>query len=215
MIAPVSSNFQKTLSADEAFGMQPLDDWLHRQLAERLNALPSICFTEIDRAFLVWGAVTLVIFSLGQFSPMDWVVQAIIDAALTGVGIAITSGLTWAIACSAKLRWVVLLWAGLMTAGTIATVYGIFYGSIWIVSNLCLIWLVLCAAGYGAMAIGMRSRCFTAASLVHLGAIATLSYTSSCQFFSCQFFTSGLVMALTLFFFSVVPWDRQTSDLDK
>ncbi|MEL6601852.1 MAG: hypothetical protein AAFP20_01360 [Cyanobacteria bacterium J06614_10] len=181
----------------------------------RLNALPKICFTEIDQAFFIWGVITLVIFSLAQFSTISWIVQAIFDAALTGVGIATTSGLTWAIAGIAKLRWVVVLWAGLMSGGTVATAYGIFYGSALILPNLCLLWLTLCAAGYGAMAVGMRSRCFTAVCLVHLAAlalslcnsIACIGYTSGWQFFS-----SGLVMASSLFFFSFVPWDMQTSD---
>jgi len=171
-------------------------------------ALPRICFTEIDQAFLIWGALTLVMFSMGQFSTLNWATQAIADAVLTGIGIATTSGLTWAIASSAKLRWVILLWAVLMSAGTIATAYGIFYGSALILANLCLLWLGLCAAGYGVMAVGMRSRCFTAAFWVHLSAIigftSTVAYTANWQFFS-----SGLVMASTLFFFSVVPWDME------
>ena len=181
----------------------------------RSHSLPHHCFTRIDQAFLLWGVLTLVIFSLGQFSLLSWSLQAVIDAALTGVGIALTSRLTWAIACQAKLRWVVLLWAVLMSVGTIATTYGIFYSSGLILSHLCVLWLALCVAGYGAMAIGMRSRCFTAACLVHLGALATpfyesitgLSHTSGWQFFY-----SGLVIASTLFFFSFVPWDRQPSD---
>ncbi|MEM6597946.1 MAG: hypothetical protein AAF635_07225 [Cyanobacteria bacterium P01_C01_bin.69] len=147
------------------------------------------------------------IFSLAQFSTLGWGTQAVLDAALTGAGIAATSGLTWAIATIAKLRWVIFLWAGLMSAGSVATAYGIFYGNPLILSHLCLLWLGLCAIGYGAMAVGMRSRCFTAAFLVHLSAIVCFGHTSSCQFFS-----SGLVMALTLFFFSIVSWDMQTSD---
>lgn len=179
-------------------------------LDQKLNEPPSICFTEIDLAFLVWGAITLFIFSLAQFSLMSWTMQAIIDAALTGAGIAVTSGLTWAIASCARLRWVVFLWAGLMSAGTVVTAYGVFYsgiayGGVLILSNLCPLWLCLCAAGYGAMAIGMKSRCFTAACLVHGVAIIGLSDASSWQFFS-----SGLIMASTLFFFSVVPWDAET-----
>lgn len=169
-----------------------------------VSALPRHCFTEIDQAFLVWGALTVIIFSLAQFSPISWMTQAVVDAALTGIGIAMTSGLTWAIATQAKLRWVVLLWALLMAAGSLVTAYGIFCGNALILLNLCPLWLGLCAAGYGTMAIGMKSRCFTAAFWVHLGAMVFLSNIASCQFF-----TSGLVIALTLFFFSVVPWDRE------
>lgn len=171
-----------------------------------INALPSHCFTKIDQAFLVWGVITLIIFSLAQFSPISWTTQAIVDAALTGIGIATTSGLTWAIAAEAKLRWVVLLWAMLMAAGSVTTAYGIFYGSGLILLHLCPLWLGLCAAGYGTMAIGMKSRCFTAAFWMHLSAMVLL-----CNAASCQFFTSGLVIALTLFFFSIVPWDREES----
>ncbi len=171
-------------------------------LDHKLNAFPRFCFTAIDQAFLLWGALTFVIFSLGQFSTLSWTAQSVLDAALTGLGIASTSGLTWAIAGHAKLRWVILLWAALTTAGSIVTANGIFYGNALILSNLCPLWLGLCAAGYGAMAIGMKSRCFTAACLVHLGAVAGLSYISGWYFFN-----SGLIMTSTLFFFSSVPWD--------
>lgn len=169
------------------------------------DALPRFCFTEIDRAFLVWGWITAVIFAITQFSSISWAIQAVLDAALTGAGIATTSGLTWAIAYHAKLRWVIFLWAGLMALGTVLTGYGVFCGYALILLNLCPLWLGLCATGYGVMAVGMQSRCFTAACLVHLGAIVLLRYTVSWQFFS-----TGLVMSVTLFFFSVVPWDRQT-----
>ena len=175
-----------------------------RHLAQTLQSLTQFHLSEFDQAFVMWGVLTAVAFSLGQFSPMSWTVQAILDAALTGAVISVTSGLTWEIATVAKLRWVIFLWAVLMSAGTVITVYGIFFSSSFILSHLCLLWLGLCAVGYGAMAIGMRSCCFTTACLVHLDAIAFLSYAPSWQFFN-----SGLVMALTLFFFSFVSWDMQ------
>ncbi len=213
MIAFDSRDFSKPFLAEQTSSMQTPGRVIKRHFTYRLHTLPRLCFTVIDQAFIVWGVVTLVIFSLAQFSTMSWTIQAIVDAALTGAGIAIASELTWVIASSARLRWVILLWAGLMALGTVATAYGIFYSSVLILSNLCVLWLGLCAVGYGAMAMGMQSRCFTAACLVHVGAIflqkgffiAALDYTSGCQFF-----TSGLVMALTLFFFSVVPWDMHS-----
>ncbi|MEL6937557.1 MAG: hypothetical protein AAFO84_00010 [Cyanobacteria bacterium J06598_1] len=200
--------------ASETLSMQDLNGLLRahlsqQHLAQRLGSLPSICFTAIDQAFLVWGVLTLVIFSFAQFSSLSWTTQAILDAALTGTGIATTSGLTWILASSEKLRWVIFLWAGLMTAGTLATVYGIFYGSAFILSNLCLLWLGLCCIGYGAMGLWMQSRSFSAACLMHLIAIVGLEQLSGWQFFG-----SGLVMATTLFFFSVVPWDMQASEHD-
>lgn len=181
-----------------------------RQISQRPTfEIPSICFTEIDQAFLIWGWVTLVIFSFAQFSTLNWTTQATIDAALTGAGIATTSGLTWKLASSENLRWVIFLWAGLMTAGMLLTTCGIFYGVSFILSNLCLLWLSLCAAGYGAMAVWMRSRCFSASCIVHVLAIVGLNYYPGFQFIG-----SGLIMAVTLFFFSVVPWDMQASDND-
>ncbi|MEO0887854.1 MAG: hypothetical protein AAFY54_18275 [Cyanobacteria bacterium J06648_10] len=203
MISLNASNFSHP-SATPVLDRQHSFDWLKGHVISSLNAFFSRHFTEIDQAFVVWSALTLFMFSLGQFSTLSWTTQAILDAGLTGIGIATTSGLTWAIACQAKLRWVVLLWAMLMAAGSLITAYGIFCGHALILLNLCPLWLGLCAVGYGAMAAGMKSRCFTAAFWVHLSAMLFLSHTASYQFF-----TSGLVIALTLFFFSIVPWDRE------
>jgi hypothetical protein len=203
----------------ETIGMQDLSRLLtaHLKRAERtLNrsasravgqVLSSFSFTELDQAFVGWGAIALTIFSLAQFSALTWTSQAVIDAALTGIGIAGTSRLTWQIAAIARLRWVVCLWAVLMMAGVVTTTCGIFGGVVPILANLCPLWLGLCAMGYAAMAVGLRSRCFSVAGLVHSLAIFAL-----CAYPRWQFLISGLVMALTLFFFSVVPWDIQTDD---
>ena len=141
---------------------------------------------------------------------LSWPDQALVDAALTGLGIVSTSKLTWRLACSESLRWVVCLWAVLMMGGMIATAYGIFCGVGIILANLCLLWLSLCAAGYLAMGIGLRSRCFTAASLVHGFALIEVQLHPSDQFL-----VSGLVMAVTLFFFSVVPWDMRAAEAEE
>ncbi|MGB3671232.1 MAG: hypothetical protein WA984_14055 [Phormidesmis sp.] len=213
-----STDFSATYTAEtlsDTLGLQDPGGLLRLHIRQKANSLPSICFSEIDQAFLIWGAVTLIIFALPQFSTLSWATQAILDAALTGAGIATTSRLTWELATTAKLRWVIFLWAGLMSAGVLVTSSGIFYGSSLILSNLCGLWLGLCATGYGAMAMGMRSRCFSAAAVVHGLAIAGMSYHHGWQFLhSWQFLSSGLVMALTLFFFSVVPWDMQASEND-
>jgi hypothetical protein len=169
--------------------------------------LSRLSFTALDQAFVGWGAIALIIFLLAQFSALTWTTQSVIDAALTGAGIAGTSRLTWQIAAIARLRWVVCLWAVLMMAGVVATACGIFGGVVPILANLCPLWLGLCAMGYAAMAVGLRSRCFSAAGLIHSLAIFAL-----CVYPRWQFLTSGLVMALTLFFFSIVPWDIQTDD---
>jgi hypothetical protein len=186
-----------------------------RSIAQRLaKALRSnsftVSFSELDQAFLAWGFIALAIFSLAQFSLMSWTSQALVDAALTAVGIAGTSKLTWRLACSERLRWVVGLWAALMVAGTMATLYGIFGSVGLILANLCLLWVGLCSVGYLVMGIGLRSRCFTAASLVHgLAIIALETHPQS------QFLTSGLVMSFTLFFFSMVPWDMRAAEAEE
>ncbi len=171
---------------------------------------PALPFSELDQAFVIWGIVALAIFSTAQFSTLSWTTQAFIDAALTSAGIASTSQLTWRLACSERLRWVIVLWAVLMTGGMIVTAYGIF-GSIGIVlMNLCSLWLGLCAAGYFAMAVGLRSRSFSAASLVHGLGIVFLVLSPRWQFLN-----SGLIMASTLFFFSIVPWDMRAAEADE
>lgn len=185
--------------------------FLAGQLAEKgAGFAESIGFTSIDQAFILWGAVSIVIFAIAQFSTVSWTTQAILDAAITGACIVCTSGLTWQVATIANLRWVVFLWAMLMTAGMVLTTYGIFCGVGSILINLCPLWLGLCALGYGVMGFKMRSYSFTSAALVHGIGIVSLAY-----FPAWQFFVSGLVMALTLFFFSVVPWDMHTEEVDE
>jgi hypothetical protein len=203
---------------------QPLGQYLSQMLSQKVSSQIAqqtakamrfasslaLSFTELDQAFLAWGFIALAIFSLAQFSHMSWTSQSLIDAALTGVGIVGTAKLTWRLACNERLRWVVCLWAVLMMGGTIATTYGIFCGVGPILMNLCSMWLGLCALGYLAMGVGLRSRCFSAASLVHAIAIIVLKLHPSSQFL-----TSGLVMALTLFFFSVVPWDMRAAEAEE
>lgn len=188
--------------------MPALGGLLSAYLKRWIKAFSAIRLSELDQAFVIWGLTALLIFSLAQFSTLSWPVQAVLDAALTGATVAGTSGLTWQIAEIAELRWVVFLWAVLMSLGMVVTAYGIFCSVGFILINLCPLWLGLCALGYLAMAVGMRSRCFAACSLVHGLAITGLTFHPGWQFF-----TSGLVMALTLFFFSIVPWDmREVTD---
>ena len=89
------------------------------------------------------------------------------------------------------------------------TAYGVVEGVVFILTNLCPIWLALCALGYGLMSVGMRSHAFTAASLVHSVAIIAMPFQAHWQLMD-----TGLVIAYTLFFFSVIPWDMQASETD-
>ncbi|MEL6603053.1 MAG: hypothetical protein AAFP20_07490 [Cyanobacteria bacterium J06614_10] len=193
----------------ESLGMQDLGGLVRAHLRNRVAAISDICFTEIDQAFVIWGLLSLGIFSLAQFSLLSWATQSVVDAALTGFGIVSTAGVTWQLASQERLRWVIFLWAVLMALGMVVTAYGIFGSVGFILINLCRFWLGLCALGYGVMAVGMRSHSFTAASLVHAFAMAILHHQPAWQFL-----TTGLVMAFTLFFFSVVPWDMQASEID-
>ncbi|PZO21310.1 MAG: hypothetical protein DCF25_05045 [Leptolyngbya foveolarum] len=169
------------------------------------NIAEKVCFTSIDQAFILWGLASALIFSIAQFSLLSWATQAVIDAAITGACIASTAGLTWQIAKAENLRWIIFLWAILMAGGMALTAYGIFCGVSSILINLCPLWLGLCTVGYSIMGVRMRSHSFTAAALIH--GISTLSVSLVPSW---QFLASGLVMALTLFFFSVVPWDMRT-----
>ena len=169
-----------------------------------IAATEAICFTSIDQAFILWGAASAVIFSAAQFSLLSWTTQALIDTAITVICIALTSSLTWQIAKEGNLRWVVFLWAVLMAGGMALTAYGIFYSVGAILIHLCPIWLGLCTLGYAAMGIKMRSYSFTAAAIVHAFGTVNIDLVPSWQFLA-----SGLVMSLTLFFFSVVPWDMR------
>lgn len=179
-------------------------------LTKRALNLPALSFSELDQAFIFWGIVAIAIFSLAQFSPLGWTTQAFIDAILTSVGIASTSKLTWRLASSESLRWVIFLWAGLMSGGMALTAYSIVCGVGIVLMNLSPLWLGLCSFGYLAMGVGLRSRSFTSASIVHGLAIFVLPFHPGWQFL-----ISGLVMAFTLFFFSVVPWDMQAAEADE
>lgn len=204
-----SSDFRDPLETfrSESLGMQDLSRLLETHLRRRVQNWHSFCFSSIDQAFLIWGGLTLIIFLIGQFSSVSWMTQAMFDAALTGAGIASTSGLTWTLIDDERLNWVIFLWAGLMTAGIVVTAYGIYGGVSVLMVSLCPLWMGLCALGYGAMAVGMRSHAFSAACLVHTLAIMLLYHQPNWQYL-----TTGLVISLTLLFFSVVPWDMQVAE---
>ena len=204
-----SSDFRHPLETLRTYSlvMQDLGGLLEIHFRRKIQTWPGFCFSFIDQAFLIWGGLTLIIFLTGQFSSVSWMTQAVFDAALTGAGIASTSGLTWALINDERLNWVIFLWAGLMTAGIVVTAYGI-YGCVSVIMvSLCPLWMGLCALGYGAMAVGMRSHAFTAACLVHTLAITLLYHQPSWQYL-----TTGLVISLTLLFFSVIPWDMQSAE---
>lgn len=159
-------------------------------------------FTRIDQVFLVWGVISGCIFLTAQFLPISWVTQAVVGSVLTLAGVVAMTRLAWFWVQVERLRWLVYLWSGLMLLGVVATVWGIFHSVAFILMNLCALWLLLCTVGYLVMGLGMESRSFLAAALVHAAAAVTLSP-------AWQFLTTAVVMAGSLFLFACVQWDMR------
>jgi hypothetical protein len=91
-----------------------------------------------------------------------------------------------------------------MLGGVALTDLSIFLSWGQILMHLCPMWLGLSAIGYICTGIGMRSRAFSLASLVHLLGIAVLPYLGSWQFLS-----TGIVIAASLLVFAGVQWDMR------
>ncbi|MEO0456724.1 MAG: hypothetical protein AAF152_09085 [Cyanobacteria bacterium P01_A01_bin.114] len=162
-------------------------------------------FTRIDQVFLVWSGISGAIFATAHFFPtLSWTIQAAVWAVLTCVGVMTMANLAWFWVQVERLRWVIYLWSGLMIAGTVLTVYGIFHGVPLILINLCGLWLGLCAIGYAVMGIGMRSRGFLLAALLHLATIPAVRSLSTWQFL-----LTGGVMAGSLLLFACIQWDMR------
>ncbi len=159
-------------------------------------------FTRIDQVFLVWGIISACIFLTAQFLPISWTVQAAVWSALTLTGMVAMTRLAWFWVQVERLRWLIYLWSGLMLLGVGATAWGVFHGVGFILMNLCALWLLLCTIGYLVMGVGMESRSFLAAALVHASAAMTLSP-------GWQFLTTAVVMAGSLFLFACVQWDMR------
>ncbi|MEM8808132.1 MAG: hypothetical protein AAGF01_19095 [Cyanobacteria bacterium P01_G01_bin.38] len=162
-------------------------------------------FTRIDQVFLVWAGISAAIFATAQFFPtLSWTTQAAVWAVLTCIGIVTMTNLVWFWVQVERLRWVVYLWSGLMLTGIVLTAHGIFNGVPLILINLCGLWLGLCAIGYAVMGVGMRSRSFLLASLMHLATVPALS-----SMMAWQFLLTGAVMAGSLLLFACVQWDMR------
>jgi hypothetical protein len=163
-------------------------------------------YTRIDQVFLLWGMITGIIFLTAQFLPISWTTQAFAWSVLTLVGTLGTVQLTWYWVSVERLRWVVYCWVGLMLAGLAATDFAIFAGGWQLLMYLCPLWLGLSAMGYLLTAWGLRSYAFLFSGLLHLGAIAALSY-----FPQWQHLITGVITAGCLFLLAEVQWDMQSS----
>jgi hypothetical protein len=104
-------------------------------------------------------------------------------------------GMTWLLGC----------WAFLMFVGVGLTNMGIFWGWTWVLPNLCPLWLILCVLGYLATGLGLGSRAFMIAGIIHLAAIPLC--LSVVQW---QFLITGLIMASTLVLLAEAQWDMRS-----
>lgn len=161
-------------------------------------------YTRIDQVFLLWGAIAAAIFTTAQFFPISWQYQAIVWSVLTIVGTAAMAYLTDFWVKVEQLRWVLYLWGSLMALGLIVTDCGIFWGIGSILMYLCHLWLGLSALGYIGMGLGMGSRTFLLAGILHLCGILLLPYA-----LSWQFLFTGVIMSSCLLVLAELQWDMR------
>jgi hypothetical protein len=188
----------------EALDVQDLEGLLRINLRLGRKELFSSAYTRVDQAFLLWGAITAIIFVTAQFYPISWQTQAIAWSVLTVIGSAGMMALTYFWAKVEHLRWVVFTWVVLMNSGVAITDWGIFLGIPSILINLCLLWLSVSAAGYWITGIGLRSRALVLCGTVHVLSIFCLPYVAGWQFL----FT-GIVIAISLLLLAEMQWDMR------
>ncbi len=168
------------------------------------KTLISAFYTRIDQVFVLWGLICAAIFVTAQFAPISWVIQAVVWSMLTVIGTVIMVALTHFWVTVERLKWVLYFWVILMLGGVALTDVSIIFSWGQILMRLCPIWLGLIALGYFGTGIGMRSRAFTLAGIVHLLGIVVLPYVGGWQFL-----TTGIIMAASLFMFAEVQWDMR------
>ena len=161
-------------------------------------------YTRIDRAFVVWGLITAVIFFTAQFAPIDWITQAVFWSVLTGVGTVSMAILTYFWVKVERLRWVLYAWIILMLGGVVVTNLGILQGWGQVLMHLCHIWLGLSALGYFCTGIGLRSRAFMMSGMFHILGIFILPYCIGWQFLA-----TGLIMTANLLVLAETQWDMR------
>jgi hypothetical protein len=162
-------------------------------------------YTRIDQACLLWGFITLVIFAVAQFVPISWLTQAYWWSVLSIVGTLAMVLLTRYWVWIEGMTWLLGCWAFLMFVGVGLTNMGIFWGWTWVLPNLCPLWLILCVLGYLATGLGLGSRAFMIAGIIHLAAIPLC--LSVVQW---QFLITGLIMASTLVLLAEAQWDMRS-----
>lgn len=195
---PIVRSKQEALDYQDRQGLLRI----HIELGDK--TLISAFYTRIDQVFILWGLISAVIFISAQFVPISWVIQAGFWTALTLVGTIAMVFLTHFWVQVERLQWVLYCWISLMLGGVLLTDLSIFLGWGEILMRLCPLWLGLSALGYFCTGLGMRSRAFILAGIVHLSGIVALPYVGTLQFL-----TTGIMMALSLLLFAEVQWDMR------
>ena len=173
---------------------------LHWQLGQ--ITVFSTFYTRIDQACLLWGIISAIIFLTAQFAAIDWATQAFFWSGLTllGTGAMIKLSESWT--TIEPLNHIISAWIVLILAGLVLTDLSIFLGWAPILTQLPFLWLALNALGYLYTGVKMRSRAFLLICLVHLLAIATLSYVGVWQFLE-----TGVVIGLSAVLLAELQWD--------
>ena len=161
-------------------------------------------YTRIDQVFVVWGIITAVIFFTAQFAPIDWITQATFWSALTGIGTVGMTALTYFWVKVERLQWILYAWIVLMLGGVIVTDLGILLGWGQVLMHLCDIWLGASALGYFCTGLGLRSRAFVLAGLLHILGIFILPFCIGWQFLA-----TGLIITANLLMFAETQWDMR------
>ena len=196
--APILRTKQKALDIQDNLGVWKIE------LKFGVIPLFSTSYTRIDQVFLLWGILTLVLFSIGQMLSISWVVQAILSSVLTVVATVGMASLTFFWARVESLVWVILVWVVLMLLGIVLTDVSIFFNLGIGLANLCSLWLGLSSIGYGITGVGLRSKTFLWIAAIHLCSIWLLPLVSSWQFLA-----TGLVIGGSLLLLAQFQWDMR------
>lgn len=173
---------------------------IHWQFGETL--VRSTFYTQLDQTCLLWGILSLVIFTTAQFLPISWTTQAVLWTVLTLAGSIATIYLTPTWFRKEGFGWIVDWWVGLMLLGVAIGDLGIFLGWGVVLANLCPLWLALSGIGYLQTGWGMRSRALILIAGLHGLGIAILPW-----FTGWQFLVTGLILGFSGVILAEFQWD--------
>jgi hypothetical protein len=194
---PIVRRKQETLDVQDLQGSWSINCKI------RNTTLFSSIYTRIDQVFVIWGLISLIVFSIAQLLPFSWRIQAIAWSILTLVGVIAMVTLTTFWAQVERLMWLVYFWVILMLVGIIITNLGIFLNWGWVLLNLCPIWLGLSAIGYLGTGWGIQSRTFILLGIIHLLSIGYI------QSLTMPFLATGIFMGGSLLLIAQVQWDMR------